>query len=211
MDLSNWPEKELTPRYNVAPTQRAPVVRVDARGERCGVMLRWGLIPPWADEPSIGSRLINARSESIFVKPAFRKAAAEHRCVVPLSGFYEWQTIKGERAKRPHWIGRANREPLFVAGLWESWEDKNTRRAGPVETFTILTTEPIALLRPLHDRMPAILQAAELSAWLSPATERAGVEKLLRPYGGSDLIAYRVGIGVNATARDDAELIAPAA
>ena len=209
--LSNWPEAELKPRYNVAPTQLAPVVRLNDQGERSGVMLKWGLIPPWADIPSIGSRLINARGESVFVKPAFRKAAMERRCLVPISGFYEWQTVKGEKAKVPQWIGRPDREPLCLAGLWESWTDRTRSGAAPVETFTILTTSPNALLKPLHDRMPVILDPEYWTTWLDRATERGALEELVRPYDGTDLVAYPVGRGVNTTARDDAELIVPVA
>ena len=209
MDLLHWPDVELSPRYNVAPTQLAPVVRLDDHGERSGVMLKWGLIPAWADDPSVGSRMINARAETVFDKPAFRKAAMERRCLVPISGFYEWQVTKGERTKIPHWIGRADREPLCLAGLWESWKDKGSPESGPVESFTILTTSPNALMRPLHDRMPLILNSRDGKAWLNPSSERPVLEQLIRPYAGTDLVAYPVSRGVNSPKRDDPGLLDP--
>ena len=209
LNLLHWPDVELTPRYNVAPTQPAPVVRLDEQGERSGFMLKWGLIPSWAEDPTIGSRIINARGETVFDKPAFRKAAMERRCLVPISGFYEWQAIKGERTKRPHWIGRADREPLCLAGLWESWMDRTANEVQPVETFTILTTSPNALMRPLHDRMPVILNQQGWETWLNPASERPALESLVCPYHGSDLIAYPVGRGVNSPGRDDSGLLEP--
>ncbi|MBX3387694.1 MAG: SOS response-associated peptidase [Phycisphaeraceae bacterium] len=215
LDLVSWPEEELTPRYNVAPMQGAPVVRLrtdgDQRGERCGAMLRWGLVPFWADDPSIGSRMINARSETAFEKPAFRKAIAERRCVVPISGFYEWQAVEGERTKRPHYITRPDGEPIMLAGLWERWRDKaaalGSPAGEPLETFTVLTTAPNALMRPLHDRMPAILTPTQCDAWLDPASERPALVSCLGPYGGDDLTAYPVSRKVNSPKNDDSSLI----
>jgi putative SOS response-associated peptidase YedK len=209
LDLSHWPDVELTPRYNVAPTQAAPVVRLNERGERDGVMLRWGLIPSWAEDVSIASRLVNARGETAFDKPAFRKAMVERRCLVPISGFYEWQVIEGERFKRPHWIGRADREPLFLAGVWEQWKDRSRPESSLVETFTILTTSPNALMMRLHDRMPVILNPEGRNIWLDPASPRSALEPLIRPESTNELIAYPVGRGVNSTARDDASLLEP--
>lgn len=215
LGLVHWPGVELVPRFNVAPTQIAPVVRLNERGEREGVMLKWGLVPSWADDPSIGSRLVNARGETVFEKPAFRKAAKERRCLVPISGFYEWQAVedsqaKGGRIKRPHWIGRADREPLCVAGVWESWQAKGTTPDGEhLQTFTMLTTAPNDVMRPLHDRMPVILPPECWPAWLDPRSERSALEALIHPYVGSDLIAYPVGRRVNSPTHDEPGLIEP--
>jgi putative SOS response-associated peptidase YedK len=210
LDLLHWPEVELSPRYNVAPTQLAPVVRLDERGGRSGLMLRWGLIPSWADDLAIGSRLTNARGETVFDKPAFRKPAMSRRCLVPISGLYEWQTLAGQRTKRPHWIGRADREPFCLAGLWDSCTLPGSPDAGPIETFTILTTTPNPLMRPLHDRMPVILDRQGCETWLNPSSARPTLEHLIRPYDGTDLIAYAVGTGVNSPKRDDPGLMEPA-
>ena len=207
LELIHWPEAELTARFNVAPSQDAPIVRLDDDGEREGAMLRWGLIPSWADDASIGSRLINARGETVFEKPAFRKAAMERRCLVPITGFYEWQTVEGEKNKRPHWIGRPDHDPLCLAGLWESWTDRSSPGSEPVQSFTILTTSPNELMRPLHDRMPVILDREGQEMWLNPRSKRPALEELIRPYPLHDLIAYPVGRAVNSPSRDDSGLM----
>jgi putative SOS response-associated peptidase YedK len=151
-----WPA-----RYNLAPTQLAPVVR---RGpeedERRLDVMRWGLVPSWADDPKIGSRMINARSETVATRPAFREAFVRRRCLVPADGFFEWQKV-GD-AKQPYFIHAADESPLVFAGLWERWR----REEETVESFTILTTEANASMRSLHDRMPAILSPAAWPAWL---------------------------------------------
>jgi putative SOS response-associated peptidase YedK len=209
LELLDWPEVELSSRYNVAPTQSAPVVRLNERGERAGMLLRWGLVPSWADGLAGGSRMINARGETVFDKPAFRAAARQRRCLIPISGFYEWKAGTNQRAKTPHWIGRADRGVLCLAGLWESWTDLRASTTSEVETFTIVTTSASAFMQPLHDRMPVILEQGDWHAWLDPATERAVLERMVRPYMGSDLVAFPVGRGVNKPQRDDPGLIQP--
>ncbi len=209
LDLLTWPEAELTLRFNVAPTQLAPIVRLNDRGERIGAMHRWGLVPFWADDPSIGSRLINARSETAFEKPAFRKATSDRRCIVPISGFYEWQVIEGERLKRPHYITRTDGEPICLAGVWERWQDKSQPESDPLSTFTILTTTPNPLMRPLHNRMPVILTREHASIWLDPNRPQAELSALLRPFEPDDLTAYPVQRTVNTPKNDDSSLIQP--
>jgi len=210
LDLIHWPDVELSPRYNVAPTQLAPVVRLNPASERTGVMLRWGLIPSWADDASIGSRLLNARAETVFDKPSFRSSVLARRCIVPISGFYEWQSIEGVRTKRPHWIGRADRAPLFLAGLWEAWKDPAAPNTQPIESFSILTTSANAFMRPLHDRMPVLLSPSDLAAWLDSSSNRNRLEQLLQPQAWKDLTAYAVGSRVGFTGNDDLSLLEPA-
>jgi putative SOS response-associated peptidase YedK len=205
MQLVIWPEEELTPRYNVAPSQPAPVVRTGAGGEREGAMLRWGLMPSWSDDPTIGARLINARGESVRVKPSFRSAFAKRRCLVPISGFYEWQAVEGSKRKRPHWIGRADREPFALAALWE----RNEKVGPPIETFTIVTTGANALLKPLHDRMPVIVGPKDYSAWLDPGADLDAAEGLLRPAPARGFEAYPISTRVNSPKADDPSLIEP--
>lgn len=207
MRLLEWPQEELFPRYNVAPTQRAPVVRLNARGERAGVMLDWGLVPSWAAHPGSEVRPFNARGESIFTKPTFRKAARERRCLVPVSGFYEWQAVAGERAKQPYWIGRGDREPFCFGGLWESWQDREASDSPALETFTIVTTTPNLFMSKLHDRMPVIVRPDDWSEWLDPRTSQANIERLIASYLGDDFVAYPVSKAVNAPARDDPGLM----
>ncbi|HUJ00802.1 MAG TPA: SOS response-associated peptidase [Usitatibacter sp.] len=162
-------------RYNIAPSQEAPVVRAAHGGGRELAWLRWGLVPYWAKDPSIGSRMINARSETAMEKPAFREAFRARRCAIPASGFYEWT---GEAKHRiPHAIRVEGRPLVAFAGLWERWKDAQGTR---IETYTILTTPANGFVSPMHDRMPAILAEADIDAWLSGSIEDA--RKLLRPY-----------------------------
>jgi putative SOS response-associated peptidase YedK len=155
---------DFKPRYNIAPTQSVPVVRSTAVGGRELVELRWGLIPSWATDPAIGSRMINARSETAAAKPAFRAAMRDRRCLIPADGFYEWQ--KQGRHKQPIFIHRGDDAPFAFAGLWEHWSDAQQQA---LETFTILTTAAKEQLRPLQERMPIILDPDDYAAWLDPA------------------------------------------
>lgn len=207
LELTSWPEVELVPRFNVAPMQLAPVVRVDDAGERVGAMLRWGLVPSWADDPAIGGRLINARGETIAEKPAFRTAFAKRRCLVPISGFYEWKTSElPKAAKQPYWIGRADREPFMLAGVWERWR----RDEEVIDSFTIITTTPNPLMSGLHDRMPVIIESANHGAWLDPSnTDPAGLAAMLRPAETVGFEAYPVSTRVNSPKIDDPSLIVP--
>jgi putative SOS response-associated peptidase YedK len=148
-------------RYNIAPTQEAPVVRVGAGGARELAMLRWGLVPSWAKELAVGTKMINARAEGVEAKPAFRAAVRERRCLVPATGFYEWKGLPGRKQPYAITIDR----PLFAfAGLWETWTSREGR---PVETFTIITTEANPAIASVHDRMPVILPKDAEEAWLS--------------------------------------------
>ena len=165
-------------RFNIAPTQEAPVVRVDRDGNREVALLRWGLVPFWAKDLKVGNKMINARAEGVADKPAFREALQRRRCIVPASGFFEWKEIG--RQKQPFAI-TLPQEPLFgFAGLWERWR----RGEGDhVETFTIVTTEANEAVAGIHDRMPVIIPMGDIDAWLAgPADEAA---KLLRPYAGT--------------------------
>ena len=165
-------------RFNIAPTQDAPVVRLAQSGEREIAMLRWGLVPSWAKELSAGTKMINARSEGVHEKPAFREALRRRRCLVPATGFFEWKPVG--RRKQPFAITLADR-PLFAfAGLWESWRSSQGQ---PVETFTIVTTEANEAVREIHDRMPVILPRDAEDLWLGAAPEAA--RALLKPYEGA--------------------------
>ena len=201
LDLRFPAALDLRASYNVAPTQHAPIVRIGPHGREM-VMARWGLVPPWAKDTSIGSRLINARAETAAEKPSFRSAFAQRRCVVPVSGFYEWQKRDGG-SKQPHYIHRADGQPILLAGLWERWD----KGAEPMETFTILTTVPNARMEELHDRMPAVLEPEEVAGWLNPDTEQVKVEGFLGPAPGGVLEAYPVGTLVNSPKNDTPSLI----
>jgi putative SOS response-associated peptidase YedK len=205
--LQDVPEWE--PRYNVCPTQDQMVVRA-RDGEPEAVKLRWGLVPWWASDLSVGSRMINARAEGVDTKPAFRDAFRERRCLVLVDGFYEWQAIPGEKRRRPYAVRMPDNSPFVLAGLWESWRNRTTREV--VQTCTVVTTTPNAFMARLHDRMPVILDPASYGAWLNPATPSADAMSMLRPYdGAAALSAYPVSAYVNSPAHDDAKCLEPEA
>jgi len=172
------PSDRVTRRYNIAPTQEAPVIRMDrAREAREVAMLRWGLVPSWAKDLAVGTRMINARGESVEEKPAFREAMRKRRCIVPASGFYEWQGAPGR--KQPYAITLAGGELFGFAGLWESWQAPSGQS---VHTFAIVTTEANAAVAPIHDRMPVIVPLDQVDAWLTGTVEEA--RALVKPYEG---------------------------
>jgi putative SOS response-associated peptidase YedK len=196
---------ELAPNYNVAPTQQVAAV-LEEGGQRRLEVLRWGLIPPWADDPGIGSRMINARSETAPGKPSFRRAFRERRCLIPADGFYEWQRTNG--AKQPYYIHMEDGRPFAFAGLWESWSKGGE---GDIRTCTILTTGANALVGEVHDRMPVILAHDAYDVWLDPASERDELTGLLAPYPEDEMEAYPVSRFVNSPSNNDPRCIEPAA
>jgi len=201
-DLHETPE--LSPRYNIAPTQDAPVIR-EIGGVRRLELLRWGLVPSWARDPSIGQRLINARSETAASKPSFRSAIRRRRCLVPSDGFYEWQ--KTPAAKQPWLIRMRDGGPFAMAGLWETWRPE----AGEaLETFTILTTKPNQVVAPLHGRMPVILPPGSWERWLDPAIDDPSkLSPLLEPYPPEEMAAHPVTRAVGSPAFDMPACIEP--
>ena len=202
-------QPNLGPRYNVAPTQSAPVVRPAADGTgRELVMMRWGLVPSWAKDLSIGAKMINARSETVAEKPAFRSAFRHRRCLVPADGFYEWRTEDGK--KQPFRIGMKGGGPFAFAGLWESWtapEDAGDLAGETIESYTIITTTANEKLRPIHARMPVILDEAAHESWLTD--EPATLAPLLTAFPAQPMAFYRVNPRVNNARNDDPSCIEP--
>ncbi|MCU0491165.1 MAG: SOS response-associated peptidase [Chloroflexaceae bacterium] len=195
---------ELAPRYNIAPTQDVPVVRAAEPG-RALHMLRWGLIPSWAKDASIGVKMINARAETLAEKPAFRTALARRRCLVLADGFYEWQGSAGK--KQPFYFHMDDSQPFAFAGLWERWRGPND---AVVESCTIITTEANELLRTVHDRMPVILPPESYALWLDPAMHDAGpLLNLLQPFPAEEMASQPVSPLVNRVTNDGPECIAP--
>lgn len=192
------------PRFNIAPTQDAPVLRMKD-GVRVLDAYRWGLIPSWAKDASIGARMINARAESVLEKPAFRAAFERRRCLVPASGFYEWR--KTAAGKVPQWIYPVDGAPLTFAGLWEFW--KPVQDAEPVLTFTILTTTPSADVAMVHDRMPVVVAPADRNAWLDKETREDALAALLRPAPDGSLRMHAVSTAVNRATNEGPALIEP--
>jgi putative SOS response-associated peptidase YedK len=222
---------ELAPRYNIAPTQEVVAVRAAADGQSSSqsgkhapravaaegtrsvpstdsarelVMLHWGLIPPWADDPRVGNRSINARSETADSKPAFREPFRQRRCLVVADGFYEWKTAG--RGKQPYYIRAADDRPFAFAGLWARWRRGDLR----IESCTILTTDANQRLADLHDRMPVILQPRDYDLWLDTAVQEVSrLKRLLIPCPDEMLTLHPVGTNVNRPSNDGPECIVP--
>jgi putative SOS response-associated peptidase YedK len=192
-------------RYNIAPTQPAPVVRLNQAGDRVTTTPTWGLVPFWAKDPAAVRRPINARAETVATSGMFRHAFARRRCLVPANGFYEWQARSDRRTKQPWYLHRHDHELFAFAGLCESWGEGEDR----LDTFAIITTEPNELVRPIHDRMPVIVPPDEHDRWLDLATEPESLQPLLRPAPDHDWTADPVSTHVNRPDHDDASCIEP--
>lgn len=200
------------PRYNIAPTQEAPVVGLKKDGEGRGLaMLRWGLVPFWSDGPDSRYSMINARAETVRSKPAFRAAFKERRCLVPADGFYEWKPQGSGKPKQPYRIAARDGEPFAFAGLWEHWEPKEESDEGsdrePIKSFIIIVTGANDLLKPIHDRMPVILARGDYDRWLNADPDEA--EELLQPLPEDKLRLYPVSTRVNSPKNDDEACIEP--
>jgi len=198
-------DHELEPRYNIAPTQPVAAVRLNTQtGARELTYLRWGLIPSWAKDPKIGSRMINARSETAAEKPSFRAAFKRRRCLIPSNGFYEWQKLSDR--KQPTFIHGVDEQLLGLAGLWEVWHSGD---GSIVESCTILTTHPNEMMTPIHSRMPVIIAPEDYSMWLDPGPQPLDALHLMRPYASETLEAYAVSTAVNSPRYDSAACIEP--
>lgn len=199
------PAPALAPRFNIAPSQEVAAVRVE-EGERRLALLRWGLIPHWADDPRIGNKLINARGETVHKLPSFRSAFRKRRCIIPARGFFEWQTQGKE--KQPFFIYRQDDAPLALAGLWERWSDE--RSGQDLESCTIITTEANSLVGRLHNRMPVILEPEDFKLWLPPTeSSQETLSSLLRPANEGVLDMYPVSTFVNKPQNEGEECIEP--
>jgi len=200
-DLSG--KLDLSPSWNIAPSSNICVITADAQGERHLLHMKWGLIPSWAKDATIGHKLANARGETVAEKPSFRSAFRARRCIVPASGFYEWQLVQGK--KQPWYISFKSGEPMAFAGLWETWHasDKET-----VTSCCLITTSANALMEPIHDRMPVILDHNEWQQWLSQEVRDTNtLLPLIRPHDAETMQAWPVSREVNRVGlRDDVGL-----
>lgn len=196
-------EIPLRPSWNIAPTQQVPVV-INEEGNRM-ITCRWGLIPPWAKDPSIGSRMINARAETLAEKPSFKGPLKKHRCLIVADGFYEWKKTEG--GKVPIFVTMKDGRPFGFAGLYSDWHPPGGE---VIRTCTIVTTEPNKLLEPIHNRMPVIIQPEDRDKWLDPdELDPDKLLPLLGPYPSDELDAWEVSRTVNSPANNVPELIEP--
>ena len=201
-NLSSTPNPQ--PRYNIAPTQPVGAIaqREDDREYR---IFQWGLVPSWSKDPNIGSRMINARSETVAEKPSFRAAFKRRRCLVLADGFYEWQRTSGK--KQPYYVQVEDQEIFGFAGLWETWEGGD---GSYLESCTILTTEPNGLMETIHNRMPVILHPDDFDLWLDPSLQDGRhVQHLLCPYEEKKMTAYAVSTVVNNPRNEDSVCVEP--
>lgn len=201
-------DAQLIKRFNVAPQQNAPVIIADGPVRHLA-FYRWGLIPFWSKDDSIANRTINARSETIATSPAFREAFKRHRCLVPVSGFYEWQILEGSTRKQPWYIHAPDNGIIFFAGVFDEWASPEARGSLPLRTFSILTTAANEFIRTFHSRMPVVLSPAQRDQWLDPAASLTSLEPLFAPSDPALLAAYRVSTKVNSVRFDDPACIQP--
>lgn len=194
----------LAPRWNVAPTQSAPIIAIGKDGARKLVMARWGLRPAWMEKDPPTGPLFNARGETVAEKPAFRAAYARKRCLVPADGFYEWK--REGKARQPFFISRADGAPMVLAGLWESARDAE---GAPLVSMSIVTTAANDQMRPLHDRLPVMLEPDAWADWLAAGTARPRLDSLLVAPPEGALAGRAVSDRVNKVAHDDASLLDP--
>jgi len=200
---------EVSPNYNVAPTQEIlAIVRHDDDHLNHLEKLSWGLVPFWAKDPGIGSRMINARSETVESKPSFRNAFRKRRCLIPADGFYEWKGGKG--AKQPMLLSLPDRSPFAFAGLWETWDDRGKREA-PYQSCTILTRESSESVMPIHNRMPVILRPEAFGPWLDPDFQDVDLlQEIIENQVYTELVSYPVSRAVNSVKNNRPENIEPA-
>ena len=201
-ELSALPD--LAPKYNIAPSSEVLVVRQERERGRLADLCKWGLIPRWAKDPSIGNRLANARGETVAEKPSFRNGFLRSRCLVPASGFYEWKTVAGK--KQPYYIRPVGEDLFGLAGVSESWNGP----AGAVRTLSLITTEPNELMREIHERMPVIVPREHYGAWLDPGNQDAAkLKAFVCSYPAERMEAYPVSKAVSNARNEGAELIRP--
>jgi putative SOS response-associated peptidase YedK len=202
----NFGNADISPRYNIAPTQGVAVVTNDGANKLD--FFTWGLVPSWAKDPAIGSRMINARAETLADKPSFRNAFKRRRCLILADGFYEWQAVPGNKTKIPTYIRLKDGKPFAFAGLWEDWHAPD---GSQILSTTIITTQPNELLKPIHNRMPVILPEAAYKTWLTPGESLPeSMNPLLRPFEANRMEAFPVSRLVNSPSNDSPDCIRPA-
>jgi putative SOS response-associated peptidase YedK len=199
---------DLKARYNIAPSQTVPIIRRGADGQLELVDVRWGLLPFWAKQPTLSYNTINARAETVERSAAYRAPFKNRRCLVPATGWYEWQVVAGQSKKQPWRMHLRGNQPLAFAGLWDRWSGDGQT----IESNTIIVTDAVQALRSIHDRMPVMIASESVRSWLdADEHDPARLKLLLQPYAPPELEAYRVSTRVNNARTDSPDLIAPQA
>jgi putative SOS response-associated peptidase YedK len=209
LDLQRFGVEDIppqVPRFNIPPSSDILVVR-ERKGVTEAAMIRWGLVPSWAKEPSIGNRMANVRSDTALEKSSFRAPMQKRRCLIPADVFFEWQDVPGQKRRKPYAVAMNGGEIFALGGLWEAWRPQEG--GDWVITCAILTTEPNELLAPIHDRMPVMVRAEDYGRWIDPATPASQVGRLVESYPAEEMRAWEVSLLVNDPKADDARVIAP--
>jgi putative SOS response-associated peptidase YedK len=196
----------MEPRYNIPPSSDILVVRA-RKGVTEAEMIRWGLVPSWAKDPSIGNRMANVRADTALEKSSFRNAMQKRRCLIPADVFYEWQDVPGQKRRRPHAVAFRDGDIFALGGIWEAWREKVSGEW--LITVAIMTTEPNELLEPIHDRMPVIIEPADYGAWIDPATKIEDVRRLVAPHSPDSMRTWEISTLVNDPKADDIRLLEP--
>lgn len=202
--LSNLPSREMSPQYNIAPSNAIATLILDQNTQRQLKWMRWGLIPSWAKDEKISNRLINARAETLSEKPSFRNAFKNRRCLILADGFYEWQ--KTQKQKQPYYFQLKDGKPFAFAGLWETWQPQDGET---ITSCTIITTQANELVEAIHDRMPVILSAKAYEQWLDPNADQSDLRPLLKPYEVEAMETYPVSSVVNRPSYNQPDCIKP--
>ena len=197
---------ELVPRFNIPPSSDILVVR-ERKGVTEAEMIRWGLVPSWAKDVSIGNRMANVRSDTALEKSSFRAAMQKRRCLIPADVFFEWQDVPGQKRRKPYAVALNGGEIFALGGVWEAWRPKGGGEW--VITCAILTTEPNELLAPIHDRMPVIIRPDDYAKWISPSAGMAEVRQLVASFPSEEMKTWEISLMVNDPKTDDARVIAP--
>jgi putative SOS response-associated peptidase YedK len=197
---------EQSPRFNIPPSSDILVVR-ERKGVTEAEMIRWGLVPSWAKDRSIGNRMANVRADTALEKSSFRNAIHKRRCLIPADVFYEWQDVPGQKRRKPYAVAFRDGEVFALGGIWEAWREKEGGEW--LITCAILTTEPNELLEPIHDRMPVIIRPEEYGRWCDPSTTNGELKQLVAPYSPAEMRAWEIGPLVNDPRTDDRRVLQP--
>jgi len=203
--ITGLPPQE--PRFNIPPSSDILVIR-ERKGITQAEMIRWGLVPSWAKDPSIGNRMANVRSDTALEKSSFRSAMQKRRCLIPADVFFEWQDVPGQKRRKPYAVALNNAELFALGGLWDAW--RSAESGEWLITCAILTTEPNEILSPIHDRMPVIIRPSDYAVWIDPATTTSDVQRLVEPYSAREMKAWEISLLVNDPKIDDSRILAPA-